>query len=169
MKINVVFILIIIAIAGCDGGLAPTSSDIANKTGFGGNVTFIGEWDPEVTQTNIVLFKDSLLSAEDFNIVNLRYLSTAIPLNSNEYSYNTIDSLLFGDVVAGKYSYLAVVQSKAKEISFDRKDWFVVGVYQSEEAGSVSGEIIVEENKFKFDVNIICDFNNPPPQPPGGE
>ena len=169
MKINVIFILIIIALVGCDGGLAPTGSDIANKTGFGGVATFIGDWDPEVTQTNIVLFKDPLLSDEDFNIVNLRYLSTSIPFSSNDHSYNTIDSILFGDVVAGKYSYLAVVQTKAEEISFDRKDWFVVGVYQSEEVGVEPGEIIVDENKFKFDVNIICDFGNPPPQPPGGE
>lgn len=169
MKILAIILLFTVSLISCDGGLAPTGSDIANKTGFSGSTTFIGEWDSEVTQTNIVLFKDPILSEEDFNIVNLRYLSTSIPLSSNDYNYNTIDSLLFGDVVAGKYSYLAVVQSKAKEISFDRKDWFVVGVYQSEEAGSEPGEIIVEENKFKFDVNIICDFNNPPPQPPGGE
>ena len=114
-----------------------------------------------------MLFKDPLFTEADFNIANLKYLSTSIPFSSNDYSYNTIDSIIFGNVVVGKYSYLAVVQTRAKEILFDRKDWFVVGVYQSEETGSEPGEITVEENKFKFDVNIICDFNNLPPQPPG--
>ena len=167
MKFYFIIILAAIFLVSCDGGLAPTEPGLENKTGFGGTITFVGNWDPEITQTNIVLFKDPLLSEADFNIQNLRYLSTAIPFGTTEYSYNSIDSILFGNVEAGKYAYLAVVQTKAEQISMDRKDWFVVGVYQSE--GTEPGEIKIEENKFKFDVNIVCDFNNPPPQPPGGE
>ena len=169
MKFFFILIFAAIFIVSCDGGLAPIDSELENQTGFGGTITFIGDWDAEMTQTNIVLFKDPILSEADFNISNLKYLSTSIPFDSKEYSYNTIDSISFGNVVADKYSYLAVVQTKAVEISLDRKDWFVVGVYQSANSSSEPGEITVEENKFKFDVNIICDFNNLPPQPPGGE
>lgn len=169
MKFIFIILLAVILIVSCDGGLAPTEPGLENKTGFGGTITFIGDWDPEITQTNIVLFKDPLLSEADFNIQNLKYLSTSIPFGTTEYSYNTIDSISFGNVEAGKYAYLAVVQTKADPITMNRKDWFVAGVYQSRESGSEPGEITVEENKFKFDINIICDFNNPPPQPPGGE
>lgn len=169
MKIFVVILVLTISIISCDGGLAPTEPGMENKTGFGGTITFIGEWPTDITQTNIVLFKDPILSEADFNISNLKYLSTSIPFGSSDYGYNTIDSIMFGNVVEGKYAYLAVVQTKAEKISFDRKDWFVVGIYQSEEAGSEPGTITVIKNKFKFDINIICDFNNPPLQPPGGE
>ncbi|MEN8192422.1 MAG: hypothetical protein ABFS12_06365 [Bacteroidota bacterium] len=169
MKFVVIITLSIIILIACDGGLAPTGSDIANKTGFGGTVTFVGEWDSQITQTNIVVFKDPLLSEADFDITNLKYLSTSIPYGSSEYSYNTIDSIIFGNIESGNFAYLAVVQTKNEEISMDRKDWFVVGVYQSEDLGIEPGAITVEKNKFKFDVDIICDFNNPPQQPPGGE
>lgn len=152
----------------CDGGLAPKESGLEYQTGFGGTVSFIGEWSPDITQTNIVLFKNPLLSEEDFNIQNLKYLSTPILFGSDDYIYTTVDSILFGNVDAGKYAYLAVVQSTSEELSLDRKDWFVVGVYNAEEIGLNIGEIFIEENRFKFDVNIICDLNNLPPQPPGG-
>ena len=169
MKICIIIIVIIISLTGCDGGLSPTGDDIANKTGFGGTVTFVGEWDPQITQTNIVLFKDPLLSGDDFKISNLKYLSTSIPFGTSTYHYNTIDSIMFGNVEAGKYAYLAVVQTTKVQISLERKDWFVVGVYQSEEPGAGPGEINVKEKQFHFDTNIICDFYNPPVQPPGGE
>ena len=169
MKFFFILIFAAIFIVSCDGGLAPIDSELENQTGFGGTITFIGDWSPDITQTNIVLFKDPILSEADFNISNLKYLSTSIPFDSKEYSYNTIDSISFGNVIADKYSYLVVVQTKERTISLDRKDWFVVGVYQSADSGAEPGEITVEKNKFNFDVNIICDFNNLPPQPPGGE
>jgi len=169
MKFFFILIFAAIFIVSCDGGLAPIDSELENQTGFGGTISFFGDWDSEVTQTNIVLFKDPLLSDTDFNIANLKYLSTSIPFGSSDYSYNTIDSIIFGNVEAGNYAYLAVVQTKEEEISFNRKDWFVVGVYQSADLGAEPREITVEKNKFNFDVNIICDFNNLPPQPPGGE
>jgi len=169
MKFFFIILLTVIFIVSCDRGLAPTEPGLENKTGFGGTITFLGNWDSEITQTNIVLFKNPLLSGADFNIQNLKYLSTSIPFGSSDYIYNTIDSISFGNVEAGSYAYLAVVQTKADPITLDRKDWFVVGVYQSRALGSEPGEITIERNKFKFDVNIICDFNNPPPQPPGGK
>jgi len=169
MKIYKLILALAIFTISCDGGLAPNDTGMENMTGFGGSISFMGEWPSDITQTNIVLFKDPILTEADFNIDNLKYLSTSIPFNSLDYSYNTIDSLLFGNVTSGKYFYLAVIQTKEKSISFDREDWFVVGIYESTDENSEPGEIIVEENKFNFEVNIICDFNNIPPQPPGGE
>ena len=168
MKLLFVTCFCIITLISCDGGLAPKESGLEYQTGFGGTVSFVGNWSHDITYTNIVLFKDPILSEEDFNIQNLKYLSTPIPLGSDEYNYTTVDSILFGNVEPGKYSYLAVVQSTSEELSLDRKDWFVVGIYNSDVVGWNEGEIIVEESKFEFDVDIVCDFNNPPPQPPGG-
>jgi len=169
MKFFFITLLATITLISCDGGLEPEKSVPDTRTGFGGTVTFVGEWDPEVTETIIVLFNDPLLSEEDFNILNLKYLSTPILFGTNEFVYNTIDSVSFGSVEAGSYAYLAVAQTKADPITLNREDWYVVGVYQSAESGAEPGEISIEEKKFKSNVNIKCDFNNPPPQPPGGK
>lgn len=168
MKFFGILLACLVIFASCDGGLAPKESGLEYQTGFGGIISFVGNWDPDVTYTNIVLFKDPILSEEDFNIHNLKYLSTPIPFGSAEYNYTTIDSILFGNVESGKYAYLAVVQSKSEDLSLQRKDWFVVGIYNSGEEGLADGEIYIEENKFKFETNIRCDFENLPPQPPGG-
>ena len=114
MKFFFILIFAAIFIASCDGGLAPIDSELENQTGFGGTITFIGDWSPDITQTNIVLFKYPILSEADFNISNLKYLSTSIPFDFKEYSYNTIDSISFGNVVADKYSYLVEEDSTCK-------------------------------------------------------
>ncbi len=168
MKFYVILFACLVILASCDGGLAPKESGLEYQTGFGGTISFVGSWSPEVTQTNIVLFKDPILSEEDFNIQNLKYLSTPIPFGADDYFYTTVDSILFGNVESGKYSYLAVIQTTAEVISLEREDWFVVGIYNSGKEGLAEGEIYVEENKFKFETNIICYFENLPPQPPGG-
>ena len=168
MKSTFTLLILLFIIISCDEGLAPIESEVESRTGFGGTVTFIGEWPADITQTNIVLFQDPLSSEEDFNIVNLKYLSTSIPFGVSEYEYNTVDSILFGNVTAGEYAFLAVAQTTKEEISLERKDWFVVGIYYDNDDLTTPGEVIVEENKFKDNFNIICDFSNPPPQPPGG-
>ena len=168
MKSTFTLLILIFIIISCDEGLAPVEPEGEGRTGFGGTVTFIGEWPADITQTNIVLFQDPLSSEEDFNIVNLKYLSTSIPFGVSEYEYNTVDSILFGNVTAGEYAFLAVAQTTNEEISLERKDWFVVGIYYDNDDLTTPGEVVVEENKFKDNINIICDFSNPPPQPPGG-
>ncbi len=168
MKSTFTLLILLFIIISCDEGLAPIESEVESRTGFGGTVTFIGEWPADITQTNIVLFQDPLSSEEDFNIVNLKYLSTSIPFGVSEYEYNTVDSILFGNVTAGEYAFLAVAQTTNEEISLERKDWFVVGIYYDNDDLTTPGEVVVEENKFKDNINIICDFSNPPPQPPGG-
>jgi len=50
----------------------------------------------------------------------------------------------------------------------DRKDWFVVGLYYNNNDTTIAGILTIPENTFVNQVNIICDFNNSPPQPPGG-
>ena len=168
MKSTFTLLILLFIIISCDEGLAPIESEVESRTGFGGTVTFIGEWPADITQTNIVLFQDPLSSEEDFNIVNLKYLSTSIPFGVSEYEYNTVDIILFGNVTAGEYAFLAVAQTTNEEISLERKDWFVVGIYYDNDDLTTPGEVVVEENKFKDNINIICDFSNPPPQPPGG-
>ncbi len=166
MSQRFLIILLSIILLSCDKGLSPDMAEI--KVGFGGEVTFIGEWDKEVTQTHIVLFKEPLLSKDDFNVFNLKYVSDSIPNGTQLYKYNTKESSLIESIEPGDYAYLAVAQSKREVLSLDRKDWVVVGVYYNKGDTTQPGILTLPEGTFVDSINIVCDFNNPPPQPPSG-
>ena len=156
----------LILLASCDKGIAPVSDNI--DPGFSGIITFEGDWPVNVTATHLVLFKDPLLSEADFSADNLIYISEAIPYGVQEYNYNTLENALLGNVVPGTYAYLAVAQTTSIFISLERKAWKVAGVYYNNGDTSSPGQLFIPENTFVTGVNITCDFNNPPEQPPGG-
>ncbi|MFO7445804.1 MAG: hypothetical protein R6W90_05525 [Ignavibacteriaceae bacterium] len=156
---------IILLINGCDKGIAPIPED--ERSGFGGTINFIGEWPDGVTRTHLVVFQNPLNSAADFNAFNLKYLGMEIPFGTSSISYSSLDSALVS-IGPGSYSYVAVAQSKTPVVSLDRKDWFVVGVYYSAGNTSAPGTLMIPEKSFVSDININCNFNNLPPQPPGG-
>jgi hypothetical protein len=82
-----------------------------------------------------------------------------------------VDTFLFpysGIIEPGEYAYLAVAQQSTPEISYLRKDWFVAGVYYAEGDTTMPGILTIPENTNVDSINILCDFDNPPPQPPGG-
>lgn len=148
----------------CGEGIAP---EPIRQTGFSGTVTFIGEWPNGITRTHIVVFKDPLLSPGDFNAYNLKFVSVEIPYGSSVFNYNSADTSVvkIGD---GEFSYVAVAQQKTQNVSLLRKDWTVVGVYYTGGDTTKPGKLIIPKNTLVKSVNINCDFNNPPIQPPGG-
>ena len=151
----------------CDKGLSPDLAD--EKSGFGGTITFSGEWDPASKQTHVVAFNDPLLSIDDFNVFNLSYVSESIPNGSNSYNYTTNNTeALISVIVPGEVAYIAVAQSLRDTITLNRADWVVIGLYYSPNDNVNPGKINIEEGKYLENINIHCDFNNPPPQPPGG-
>ena len=158
-------ILLSLILVSCDKGLSPDLAD--ENTGFGGTVTFIGEWDPSLTQTHVVVFKNPLLSISDFNVFNLSFVSEVIPNGSSSYRYSTFsENSLVSTVEAGKYSYIAVAQSLRDTITLNREDWIVAGIYYTDATAANPGILNLPEGAFIENVDIVCDFNNPPPQPP---
>lgn len=160
-------ILLIVFIIACDEGLSP---DLANeKVGFGGTITFDGEWDSNINQTHVVAFKDPLLSVLDFNMFNLKFVSETIPNGSHVYKYSTNnDNSLISNIELGEISYIAVAQSKRDSITLNREDWIIVGLYYTNSDITEPGILKLSKTSFVDSINIHCDFNNPPPQPPGG-
>jgi hypothetical protein len=156
----------IVFLLSCDKGIAPDSGDV--DPGFSGTLTFIGEWPANVTRTHLVLFKNPLITEDDFNADNLIYISEEISFGIAEFDYNTLENSLLGNVVPGEYAYLAVAQSTSLFISLEREAWRVVGVYYNNGDTSQPGKVVIPDNTFITDINITCDFNNPPEQPPGG-
>ena len=96
MTIRISLIILAIILLSCDKGLSPELADI--NPGFGGTITFIGNWDQEVTRTHVVLFKSPLLSKEDFNAFNLKYVSDSIATETRIYNYSTNDESLLSNI-----------------------------------------------------------------------
>ena len=163
-------VLILISLIACDKGIEP--KDENEQTGFGGTVTFIGEWPVEIKRMFIVVFKDPLLAATDFTINNLKFLSLEIPLGVQTYNFSSLDSSYIpqnpGPFLPGSYAYVAVAYQTTENLSLARRDWFVGGIYYTNGNTSQPGTMVIIENVFLENVNILCDFDNPPPQPPGG-
>lgn len=163
-------VLILFSLIACDKGIEP--KDENEQTGFGGTVTFIGEWPVEIKRMFIVVFKDPLLAATDFTINNLKFLSLEIPLGAQTHNFSSLDSSYIpqnpGPFLPGSYAYVAVAYQTTENLSLARRDWFVGGIYYKYGNTSEPGTMVITENVFLENVNILCDFDNPPPQPPGG-
>lgn len=152
----------------CGEGISPEPEGKIKAKGFGGEVVFKGNWPAGITRTLIVAFKNPLISTGDFNAFNLGFVSDTIPYGTSSITYNSLNNPLL-EILPGEYSYVAVAQSRTPTISLNRKDWTVVGVYSSNGDESTPGKLIISQDEFVPDINIICDFDNLPPQPPGGE
>jgi len=152
----------------CDKGIEPEPEKPSGPTGFSGKITFIGKWQEGIKRTHLVVFKNPITKSEDFFPPNLSFVSDSIPYNSKEFYYNSIENnfLPILQLGEGEYSYVVVAQSKSPEISLDRKDWFVVGVYCINGDQTKPAKLKIQAGRITPDVNIVVDFNNPPPQPP---
>jgi hypothetical protein len=158
------FLLIFLISEGCDKGIEPRPAD--EIPGFGGRITFVGTWPDSIRRTFIVAFDSLLESPDDFSLYNLKFISDSIPSGVNYFDYDSrINPIV--PVASGNYAYLIVVQQKTPNISLDRKDWIVSGVYYTLGDTTHPGELTIPDKSFVKNINIWCDFNNPPPQPPG--
>lgn len=166
-RLTILFSFFILILNGCNGGIGPQPEN--TQTGFSGKITFIGQWPDSVKRTHLVIFKNPLLSSSDFSAFNLSYVSVGIPFGSTEFNFSSLDSSVVpgtGEFKAGDYAYVAVAQSSTQDVSLDRVNWYVVGLYYNEDDSTKPGVLTIPENTFVRNINIVCDFNNPPPQPP---
>ena len=83
MRAIAILLLSVFIFVSCDKGLSPDLADV--NPGFGGTITFGGEWNPDIVQTHVVVFKNPLLSIDDFNVFNLTFVSDIIPNGSESY------------------------------------------------------------------------------------
>lgn len=165
-KLLLLFVSLTLALLlSCDGGIHPKEEDLSSKPRVSGKVTFIGEWPSDVKLTYIILFKDPLMNASDFNALNLKYVSEPIPIGAMEFNFSS-DDALFGEIIPGNYSYFVVAQSTSETLQLTRSSWRVAGIYKDGD-GLPEGNISVPSNSTLNNVSIVCDFNNPPQQPPG--
>ena len=171
-KIKIIVpVLILFFFVACDKGIEP--KDENEPTGFSGTVTFVGEWPAVVKRTFVVVFKDPVLTLADITINNLKFLSSEIPLGVQTYPFSSLDSTYIvplnqGPFLPGRYAYVAVVYQTTDGLSLEPTDWYVAGIYYAFGNTTEPATMVVSENIFLRNINITCDFNNPPPQPLGG-
>lgn len=172
-----VFLALIIAalfsfIGGCDKGIEPNPIDTnpPGVTGFSGKVTFVGNWPSDIKRTHLVVFKNPIVTSDDFLPPNLSFVIDSIPSGTTQYTYNSVDNnfIAIFKITPGDYKYVVVAQSKTPTISLDRKDWFIVGVYCIGGNQTQPATMTIQDGKMTTGVDVKVDFNNPPPQPPGG-
>jgi len=175
-KIKILSIIIacfFMILVSCDSehGIAPKPI-VETEFGFGGNIVFFGEWPDSITRMRLVVFKDPLIDPDDFIITNFRFISAELMLGVQTVPYSSLDSafipLIPDDTPPSQYHYVAVAQQSTEVETLERKDWFVTGVYYANGDTTMPGILTIPEDTFVDDINIYCDFDNPPPQPPGG-
>ena len=166
-------IVALISFAGCDKGIEPeppANNSLPGVTGFAGTVTFTGNWQIGIKRTHLVVFKNPILTSGDFFPPNLSFVIDSIPSGSSRFTYNSVDNNFISlfKITPGDYKYVVVAQSKTPTLSLDRKDWFIVGVYCIGNDQSQTATMTIQDGKMTTGVDVKVDFNNPPPQPPGG-
>ncbi|MCX6169796.1 MAG: hypothetical protein NTX65_10675 [Ignavibacteriales bacterium] len=154
-------------IAGCDKGIEPEPLK-SGVTGFSGKVTFVGNWPADIKRTHVVLFKNVINTSADFFPPNLAFVIDSIPYRSTSFTYNSVDNnfIPLFTLAPGDYNYLVVAQSKTAVLSLDRKDWLIVGIYNIGNDPNKPRTLTILDREITSGVDIIVDFNNPPPQPP---
>lgn len=153
--------IIILIVVGCNKGLEPEY----DNPGFSGRVTFKGTWPDSIKRTYIIVFDSLLEESNDFNLYNIKFISGELPFGLSYYEFDSRDSALI-PIDAGVYAYVAVVQQATPQPSFNVKDWIVAGVYYANTDTTRPGQLVISSDTFVKNINITCDFNNPPPQPP---
>ena len=163
-------VLLYLLVISCDHGIEP---EPLGTSGFSGTINFITDWPDSVKRSFLVVFENPLLEPDDFTIENLKFLSREISLDVQIHNFSSLDSAYIpptpGPFPSGSYAYIAVVQQSTEVLSLARKDWFVSGVYYTFGDTSKPGTMVIPDSTFVENINIRVDFNNPPPQPPGGE
>lgn len=165
------FLLILIAvflIIKCNEGIEPEPIESSGPTGFSGTVTFVGDWPTDVKRTHLVVFKNAIQTSDDFFPPNLSFVIDSIPYRSTEFTYNSFDDnfIPIFQLAPGEFSYVVVAQSNTPELSLDRKDWKVVGIFCENGDQFKPAKLVLRGGNTTTNVNILVDFNNPPPQPP---
>jgi hypothetical protein len=164
---SIVTLALFSLIAGCDKGIEPEPIK-SGITGFSGKVTFVGNWPAGIKRTHVVIFRNAITTSADFFPPNLSFVIDSIPYRAASFTFNSIDNnfIPLFTLAPGDYQYVVVAQSKTDALSLDRKDWFIVGIYNIGGDQSRPKTLTILDREITTGVDIIVDFNNPPPQPP---
>jgi hypothetical protein len=159
-------LIVTIFLVSCDKGIEPL--EVAGPSAFSGRITFDGNWPEGIKRTHLVVFKEEIKTVADFFLPNLSFVVDSIPYGAKEYAYNSLENpyTTIFKLAPGTYKYVVVAQSKTPELTFNRADWTVVGIYCESEDQSKPKTMVINPGKTTTGINIKVNFNSLPPQPP---
>lgn len=176
--------VLLICYSGCDKGLAPPPPipplDPNAPTGFGGIIRF-RNWPPPdsvdlvIQELRIAAFKSPPVDTTGL-LVEFLLGNVVIypPVGTTAYSKrdsagNLRDTIHYSifftpgvDSLPASYSYIAMAWRYSSNIF---ADWRPAGLYTTQPGTFNPGSITVRKNVFIPNVDINCDFRNPPPRP----
>jgi hypothetical protein len=162
-----IFIILCLLLAACDGGLAPSPPA---ELGFSGTVYFApGSW-PADSLVSLWIFASQVYPLDSAKVyAGLFDSPTTIflypSLTSSLPFY--IDSLQYSfSLRSGTYKYIGVIQQNNPDLAGQGiKVFRVVGFYKDPVNPLLPGVVEVNDSLQVKGINIDVDFKNPPPQP----
>ena len=156
------WIVVLLAISGCDEGLAPSTTATRSASyGISGYVHF-RNWPPvdSVVDLRLAALKSHPSSdiVSDVQSGRARFTESALPYGVDSAAY----TLILSPLPPGIFSYIGVAQRYGGDIFHD---WRVVGIYYNGGDTSAPGSVNVPPDSIVRGVNIFVDFNDLPPQP----
>ena len=159
-------LIIVITLAGCDGGLAPP---VAEKPGFGGTIRFVrSTWPPADSIFGLWMFTSQTVPSDSSAIFAglfadppTIYLYPGLTGSLSEVPLDSVSYAIYP--AAGTYVYTGIIQLTTSTISAGGLR--VVGLYLKPGPGFVPETLRVESSEFLTGIDISVDFHNPPPQP----
>ena len=151
--------VMVMFIAGCDQGLAPSEGP-GLTPGMGGIITFRNSWPPSDSVLDLRVAAFRIYPPENILAEILQgraVFSDELAYDSNEQSY-----VIENEALNGVFEYVVVAQRYGPKLE---SDWRVVGVYTLTGDHSIPSIVDLQEGKFVSGVNISVDFNDLPPQP----
>lgn len=180
---GIVLSMFVLLYSGCDKGLAPLNIpaiDPNAPTGFGG-VVFFRNWPPIdsvdilIQELRLVAFKNPPTNADTLLLEYLRgNVIIYPPVGTTAYSKRDSsghlrDSIHYAiyfrpgvDSLPATYAYIAMGWRYGPNSS---ADWQPAGLYTAQPGTFIPGAITIRKNVFTSNVDINCDFRNPPPKP----
>lgn len=167
---------------GCDKGIAPLNIppiDPNAPTGFGGIIYFMN-WptdsvDIKVQELRIAAFKEAPVDTTGLFFEFLRgnviiYPPVGTPAYSKRDSTGRLrDSIHYEiflrpgvDSLPATYTYIAMAWRDGPNVF---ADWRPAGLYTTQPGTFNPGSITVTRGRFIQNIDIHCDFRNPPPRP----
>lgn len=186
---GVVLSMLILLYSGCDKGLAPlavTPIDPNAPTGFGGIIRF-ANWPPldsvdiVIQELRLAAFKQAPVDTTGLfaelirgNIIIYPPIGTTgwskrerDPMDTTRQRLR--DSIHYAiyfttglDSLPRSYAYIAMAWRNGPS-SFT--DWRPAGLYTTQPGTFIPGAITIRKGVFISNVDINCDFRNPPPKP----
>jgi hypothetical protein len=163
LTLLLLFLAFLLFSGGCDHGLEPSRPV---QPGFAGTIHFEGQWPSDTIEIRLIASQVWRQFTSYTEIIQLVAYTDSVkiypppaenglPMGRDSVHYDF-------PVPPSTYRYIAVAQRFGTN---PFADWRIIGVYDGRSGTLEPKEVIVLSDQHVSGIDILVDFNNPPPQP----